>query len=148
VRQPLYVAFWTRFLERLAVERPGWSNATKPQPTNWMQMPCPLKGLSFYSPSFAQGGKLRSELYLDFADPDQVTEVFDKLAEQKDLIESTYGDALTWAALPGKRAARIGDYAPGSVTNGDDFDAYIDWFFDSGDRLRAAIDAALARLQS
>jgi hypothetical protein len=146
-KAPLYVAFWTRFLERLAIERPGWSNARKPQPTNWMQMPCPFKGLSYYSPSFAQGGKLRNELYLDFTDPEQVTEVFEKLAAQKDLIESTYGGPLTWEALPGKRAARIGDYAPGSVTNGDDFDAYIDWFFHSGDRLRSAIDAATARIR-
>lgn len=59
----LYVAFWTRFLERLARERPTWSRARKPQAANWIAMPSPFKGLSYYSASFAQGGKPRSELY-------------------------------------------------------------------------------------
>lgn len=143
-KAPLYVNFWTRFLERLAVERPGWSKARKPQPANWFSMPAPIKGLSYYSVSFAQGGKLRSELYLDSQDAGQVEELFERLATQKDLIESAYGKELSWERLPGRRACRIADYRPGDVTQGDAFDGYIDWFFDSGSRLRAAIDAALA----
>lgn len=38
----LYVAFWTRFLERLTVERPDWSNSKKAQAANWIQMPWPV----------------------------------------------------------------------------------------------------------
>jgi hypothetical protein len=143
-KAPLYVAFWTRFLERQAAERPSWSNAKKPQAANWIQMPCPFKGLSYYSASFAQGGKLRNELYLDSDDPDQVIQIFNRLASKKGLIEATYGGPLVWEELPGKRACRIADYATGDVVNGDSFDQYIDWFFDSGDRLRAAINAALS----
>jgi hypothetical protein len=32
------------------------------------------------------------------------------------------------------------------VSNRDQFDAYIDWFFDSGTRLRAAFDLAATKL--
>ncbi|WP_171042199.1 DUF4268 domain-containing protein [Sinomonas gamaensis] len=143
-RLPLYVAFWTRFLERLSVERPGWSKARKPQAANWFSMPCPFKGLSYYSASFAQGGKLRSELYLDSVDAEQVQKLFECLAANKGLIEEVYGAPLTWEDLPNRRACRIADYSVGEVTNGDAFDDYIDWFFDTGARLRAAVDAALA----
>ena len=143
-KAPLYTAFWTRFLQRLALERPGWSKARKPQATNWISMPCPFKGLSYYSASFAQGGKLRSELYLDFEDGDQVDRLFSALAAHKELIEATYGGPLTWEELPNRRACRITDYTNGDVIDGDAHDQYIDWFFDTGSRLRAAIDAAVA----
>lgn len=142
-KSPLYVAFWTRFLERLAIEHPKWSKARKPQAANWFSMPCPFKGLSYYSFSFAQGGKLRSELYIDFEDAEQVGKLFASLADQKGLIEATYGAALTWEDLPNRRACRIADYSVGDVTQGDAFDEYIDWFFETGTRLRAAIDAAV-----
>lgn len=141
-KAPLYHAFWARFLTRLAGERPAWSRARKPQASNWLSMPCPFKGGPYYSASFAQGAKLRSELYIDYADPDLVVELFDSLVQAKDLIESVYGGSLAWEELPGKRACRIADYAPGSVLNADAFDQYIDWFIDSGDRLRKAVEAA------
>jgi Domain of unknown function (DUF4268) len=64
----------------------------------------------------------------------------------KDKIEAIYGGPLVWEDLPGKRARRIADYRDGEVTNGDQFDAYIDWFFDAGTRLRAALDSAAAKL--
>lgn len=143
-KAPLYVSFWTRFLERIALEHPGWSKARKPQPTNWLSMPSPIKGLSYYAASFAQGGKVRNELYLDAESPEAVVALFESLAAHKNVIEDTYGGPLTWEELPGKRACRIADYALGQVTEGDKFDDYIDWFFDSGARLRAAIDSALS----
>jgi hypothetical protein len=65
-KAPLYEAFWTRFLERVRIEHPDWTNARKPQTSNWISMPCrPFKGGPNYSISFAQGGKLRSELPLE-----------------------------------------------------------------------------------
>lgn len=73
-----------------------------------------------------------------------MVELFIRLASKKHLIEETYGGPLVWEELPGKRACRVADYAIGDVVNGDSFDEYIDWFLDSGDRLRKAVNAALA----
>jgi hypothetical protein len=72
--------------------------------------------------------------------------LFEQLAAMKDEIEASYGAPLVWEDLPGKRACRIADYGQGDVSNGDRFDEYVDWFFDTGIRLRTAIGAAAKRL--
>jgi len=140
-KAPLYQAFWARFLERVKAERPGWTNAQKPQTVNWFAMPCPFKGGPYYAASFAQGGKLRSELYIDYTDPEQSAALFEALAAHKETVESAYGADLSWEDLPNRRACRIAAYSIGDVLNGGEFDNYIDWFFDTGSRLRAAIDS-------
>ena len=145
-KAPLYRAFWTRFLERVKVERPGWTNAQKPQMSSWFPMACPFKGGPHYAVRFAQGGKLCHELYIDFGDSEANDTLFEQLAEMKGVIEADYGGALTWEELPGKRACRIADYRDGDVVNGDEHDAYIDWFFNRGTRLRTAMEAAAARI--
>lgn len=147
-KAPLYQAFWTRFLERVKAEHPGWTNAQKPQTANWFVMACPFKGGPYYAASFGQGGKLRSELYIDYGDAEQNTALFDTLATHKGVIESVYGSALSWEDLPDKRACRIADYASGDVLNGDQFDDYINWFFDAGARLRAAIEGVVPLIES
>ena len=146
-KAPLYEAFWTRFLERVRIEHPDWTNARKPPTSNWISMPCrPFKGGPNYSISFAQGGKLRSEFYIDFGDVDANMALFERLAAIKEEIEASYGAPLVWEDLPGKRACRIADYGQGDVSNGDQFDEYIDWFFDTGSRLRTVIGVAARTL--
>ncbi|MFA9430750.1 DUF4268 domain-containing protein [Egicoccus sp. AB-alg2] len=140
-KAPLYREFWTRFLDRVKVEFPGWTNATKPQIANWFSMACPFKGGSYYSASFAAGGKLRTELYIDFGDEELNRSLFEQLATHRTMLEEVYGGSLSWEDLPGKRACRVADYGDGDVTNGDLHDEYIDWFFDTGRRLRAAVDS-------
>jgi hypothetical protein len=91
-------------------------------------MPCPIKGGPHYAVSFAQGGKLRSELYIDFGNAPQNASLFESFAEKKARIERHDGAPLSWEELPDRRACRIADYSDGDVTNGDEFDHYIDWF--------------------
>ena len=145
-KAPLYQAFWTRFLERVHKEHPGWTNARKPQIANWLSMPCPFKGGSYYAASFAQGGKLRNELYIDAGDQAANAALFEQLAAVRDEIEAAYRGPLAWEALPTRRACRIAVYGDGDVSNGDQFDTYIDWFFDTGTRLRVALGAAATKL--
>lgn len=145
-KAPLYQSFWTRFLERVKQERPGWTNAQKPQTANWFAMACPFKGGPYFAASFAQGGKLRYELYIDFGNGEANTDLFNALSLQKAEIESEFGEPLSWEALPEKRASRIATYGEGDVTNGDKFDDYISWFFESGGRLRTAIEHASTRM--
>ena len=147
-KAPLYREFWTRFLERVGAEHPEWTNASKPQTANWFAMACPFKGGPYYAFSFAAGGKLRSELYIDFGDAETNTELFASLAERRDAIEQVYGSRLSWEELEGKRACRIADYGDGDVANVDQHDAYIDWFFDRGGRLRQAVESAAEELRT
>ncbi|MDP8900327.1 MAG: DUF4268 domain-containing protein [Actinomycetota bacterium] len=142
----LYLEFWSRFLERVKEEHPSWTRAKKPGPANWFAMACPFKGGPYYAFSFAQGGKLRSELYIDYTDGDAVATLYSGLSARRERIEAIYGAPLSWEELPDRRASRVADYEEGDVANTDLHDRYIDWFFDSGHRLRQAIDGVVSEL--
>jgi hypothetical protein len=106
----------------------------------------PVQGRSLLLHQLCQGGKLRTELYIDFGDADANMVQFERLAGIKEEIEASYGAPLVWEDLPGRQACRIADYGQGDISHGDRFDEYIDWFFDTGTRLRTAIGAAAKRL--
>ena len=138
-KAPAYVAFWTRFLDRVKGERPGWTRAHKPGPSNWLSMPSPFKGGPTYNASFAAGGKLRTELYIDYGNGDANLALFNWLFDQREAIEADYVGPLVWEELTGRRACRVADFRSGDVANLDEHDEYIDWFFDTGARLRKAL---------
>jgi hypothetical protein len=146
-KAPLYRQFWTRFLERVKVEHPGWTSAQKPQVANWFPMASPFKGGSNYTLGFAAGGKLRVELYIDFGDPDLNSAVFEQLEAKKDVIEGEYGGELSWEPLPGKQACRIADYGTGDVANVDEHEDYITWMLQSMAHLRYAIGSVSSTIE-
>jgi hypothetical protein len=146
-RGPLYRRFWTKFLDRLSAEHPDWSRARKPPTANWFSIPWPYKGGPFYSFVFTLEHRIRVELYIDYGDPDRNEELFNALSSRRDEIERTFGSELSWEALPERRACRIATYGVGDVTEEDEFDSYIDWFFEAGVRLRNAIEGVAAQVQ-
>jgi hypothetical protein len=103
-------------------------------------MPCPFKGGSGFAAVFVIAGKIRTELYIDYVSPEAVTELFAFLVDRKAEIEAVYGGPLEWEELENRRASRIADYRPGDVTNDDAHEEYLDWFFDTGTRLRKALE--------
>ena len=104
-----------------------------------MDFPSPIKGTRI-NPSFAQGGRLRHEIYIDTGDRAQNEMIFEHLSQQQDLFEAEYGHPLQWEALPNARASRIADYRDDAdVTFVDRHDEFITWFFDAGVRLRRAL---------
>ncbi|HUG86240.1 MAG TPA: DUF4268 domain-containing protein, partial [Euzebya sp.] len=136
-----YLRFWTRYLERVHAEHPGWTRAQKPQTANWMSQPSVVPG-AFISVSFAAGGRLRHELYIDSEDGEIAQRTFDGLAAHQHLLEERYGRPLSFEPLPERRACRIAEYRDeGDVMDVDRHDKFIEWFFDAGTRLRAALAA-------
>ena len=49
---------------------------------------------------------------------------------------------MTWERLDGKRASRVAAYTDGAVESSENWDQYIDWFFDTQERLRSALNTA------
>jgi hypothetical protein len=138
-----YREFWTRFFEEVRIQRPNWSKATTPPATNWFQMPSPYKG-AFYLVSFAAGGRLRSELYIDTGDAATSLALFNRLRGHATDVEAAYGGQLSWEELSGKRACRISDYrADADVLRSSEHDAYIEWLIDANTRLRTALDKVI-----
>jgi hypothetical protein len=136
----LYLDFWTRALERIREVHPEWTAATKGAVSNWIWLRPPIRGAA-HSLSFAQGGRLRGELYIDSGDAERNDQIFGALFVHREAFESAYGRPLEWDRIEGRRACRIADYANGDVSQSDRHDEFIAWFIDSGERLRRAIAA-------
>jgi hypothetical protein len=100
--------------------------------------PSPIRGTSFNF-SFARGGRLRNELYIDSGDQEENDHIFQAIASQRQELEASYGRPLEFEALEDKRAARIADYRDGDVVDEDSYEQFIDWFIDSGRRLRRSL---------
>ena len=103
-------------------------------------MTAPIRSCGL-SPAFAAGGKIRHELYIDAPTSEQATGRYEALEQQKDALEQAYGRALTWETLPGRRAYRVADYRSGSIIQTTDYDAYMEFFLDAGQRMRRALAA-------
>lgn len=138
-RGALYVEFWQKYLERVQAQQPGWTHA-KASTQSWLWMTAPIRSCGLSS-GFAAGGKIRHELYIDAPTNEQATARYEVLEQQKEALEHAYGRALTWETLPGRRAYRIADYHPGEITHAEEYDTYMEFFLDAGQRMRRALAA-------
>ncbi|MBI4708357.1 MAG: DUF4268 domain-containing protein [Candidatus Omnitrophica bacterium] len=84
------------------------------QPQNWYSFSSGVPGIIF-SNVFVQGGKIRAEVYIDFQDKEKNKILFDKLHQNKEVIEQDFGNELSWERLDDRRASRIGIYRDGSI---------------------------------
>lgn len=135
-----YLQFWTRYLERMNKEHPEWPQSRNPTSSSWMNFTSPIKGIQL-NPSFAQGARLRHEIYIDTRDADRNTEIFDYLSQQKDAIEAEYGGPLDWEELPTKKACRIANYRENAdVVNVGQHEEHITWLLEEGVRLRRVLE--------
>ena len=137
----LYRNFWTRYLERLSAEHPGWSKARTPSSGNWMEFPSGINSIWIGS-SFARGRRLRQGIYINARDRTETEMIFECLLQQRESFEAEYGRPLQWETLPNSRSSLIAEYREdANVAFEDRHDEFIDWFFDAGERMRRALSA-------
>jgi hypothetical protein len=138
-RSEKYRSFWAQYLHRQATEHADWGRRGTPQPANWMSFGGPFPGTQI-NPSFAQGRRLRHELYIDRSDGGANLALFELLRDHKETIEAAYGLPLEFDPIEGRRACRIAAYREdGDIEDEDQWTAYLDWFLDAGERLRRAL---------
>ena len=91
----LYVQFWGRFLERVHAERPDWTGWRAVGPAELVRDDGARSRGCIISSSFAQGDRLRHELYIDTGDGERNDEIFEYLRNQQEQIEAAYGQSST-----------------------------------------------------
>jgi hypothetical protein len=123
---PLYLAFWSKFLERVRAEHPDWTRGN-PVAQNWLWMTSPLRGCGLSS-AFTSGGRIRHELYIDRATAEECSAIYRALFPQRERLERAYGGPLEWEELPARKACRIAEYSDGDVTRANKYDRYVDFF--------------------
>lgn len=96
-------------------ENHKFTNARAGQPQSWYTFASENSKVFKYSTSFASGGRVRTEVYIDTSDKAKNEQLFDLLYLDKDAIESEFGSQLTWEKLETKRASRIAIYRDGNI---------------------------------
>lgn len=92
-----------------------FTNARAGQPQNWYTFASENSKVYKYSTSFAQGGRVRVELYIDCGDKTKNEQLFDCLLQRKQEIQVTIGLELEWEKLENRRACRIVAYRDGNI---------------------------------
>ena len=113
-----YREFFQALIDDLR-ENHKFTGARIGQPQNWYAFSSGFSGIPF-SAVFAQGGRVRVEVYIDQGDAEKNKALFDALKEQQETIEADYGANLEWERLDDKRASRIAAYRKGSIESSDD----------------------------
>lgn len=113
--QELYQKYFQSLIDELR-EKHRFTNARVGQPQNWYSFASEQSKVFKYGTSFAANDRVRTEIYIDMGDQIKNKELFDKLFEQKEIIEKEFGNELTWERLDDKRACRICNYIDGSIS--------------------------------
>ena len=100
-------------------EKYQFTNAKIGQPQNWYSFSSGVSGILFGA-VFVQGGKARTELYVDVGEGEKNKALFDWLYDQREEIHSKLGKELEWERLDDKRASRIAVYRDGSIQSNEE----------------------------
>jgi hypothetical protein len=112
-----YRSYFQDLIDELR-ETHHFTSARAGQPQNWYSFSSGCTGLT-YGANFTQDGKARAELYIDLGDPEKNKFVFNRLLEDKDGIEQSLGQSVSWEALENRRASRLALYRDGSIEDSD-----------------------------
>jgi len=108
-----YQKYFQELIDELR-EKHKFSNARKGQPQSWYSFAAGYTGIT-YGMSFALGNRVRVDLYIDQGDEEKNKSIFDLIYQDRELIESQFGEKLEWERLDEKRACRIAIYREGSI---------------------------------
>ena len=144
----LYQQFFQRLIDDLR-ENHRFTNARIGQPQNWYTFSTRTNGFQ-YGISFAAGGRVRAEIYIDFGQGDQNLAALEALCSKKTALEQAFGEPLEWERLEGKRACRIAVYRRGTIEDSSaSLEEYHRWAVDCLLRLKMVfgpeLPAAAAR---
>ena len=109
-----YRNFFQKLIDDLRVSH-QFTKAKIAQPQSWYTFSSENSKYFKYSASFANGGRVRAEVYIDCADKARNEALFDILQKDQSAIEAEFGASLSWELLEKRRACRIASYRDGTI---------------------------------
>jgi len=114
-----YKAFWRGLLQEIAQIDPGATTASAERvpAQSWYGISIGKSGFQdLFAFSYEGSSRIvRAELYIDVGDKDQNEAIFDRFLEEKDAIESEFGERLSWERRDDVRMSKIYVKRPGSL---------------------------------
>lgn len=135
----LYYAFWRRYVEKLRREHPDWVRG-EPSFRSHLATHSPVKG-TILTANFGERGRIMHQMWIDSGDAGRNKAIFDRLAERRTEFERAYGRSLEWDWREDRKACKIVDAREGSIGSEGEYEEYIEWFVDAGERFRRALEA-------
>ena len=145
-RKEKYRLFFQTLMDTLREEH-DFTWARKAQPQNWYSF---SSGTSWirYDVNFTADGRARVSLSIDSPDRERTRLAFEKLEQQKAVLESELG-ALTWDRSNNRRATRISTLRPGSIDDDQEtLEEVRRWMLDSLLAFKRVFGPRLAALAS
>lgn len=109
-----YRTFFQGLIDELRTKY-QFTKAKLGQPQSWYTFSSENSKVFKYSASFALGGRVRAEVYIDCEDKAKNEAILDVLLESRGEIEKEFGAELSWERLESKRACRIACYRDGEI---------------------------------
>ncbi|MBI0471286.1 DUF4268 domain-containing protein [Pectobacterium parmentieri] len=143
-RHQLRKAFWTKMLERLKASTCTLYNNISPSTDHWLSAGSGISAVS-YNLIFSKK-EIRVELWIAKASAESNTFAFNWLYERKEMIESTFGHALKWESLPGKKSCRISFATFATSLDESNWREMIDWLLVNLTAFEKALDPFITPL--
>ena len=141
-----YRRFYQKLIDELR-ERHRFTNAKAAQAQCWYAFSSGQTGFK-YSGNFTGEDTVRAEVYIDCDEGNLAKQRFDALYQQKEQIETEFGEPLEWQRLDEKRACRICIHRGGSVEDSDErLDEIRQWLVLRLLKLKKVFGARLAGLR-
>lgn len=122
--QELQLKYWSHLSEFL--NKNSQFKIHSPRPQGWYTFSLGKTNVNLITSISSQPGKLAASLYLY----NNMKEKYDSLYEQKDSIENSFGESLTWENNPNKQTAVIKLEMGADIDNEDDWSRQHEWFKD------------------
>jgi hypothetical protein len=109
-----YRAYFQSLIDELRTKY-NFTNARTGLPQNWYFFASENSRIYKYGTSFANGDRVRVEVYLECGDKAKNELLFDCLQRQTSVIQQEFGSELNWERLDDKRGCRIATYHDGRI---------------------------------
>jgi len=109
-RHMLRKTWWTQLLVKAKSKTKLHANIS-PGKDNWVGAGAGKSGLAYNY--FVLQHRTGIELYIDTGDKDENKRIFDRLHQERNAIESIFGEDIAWERLDNRRACRIAKYYDG-----------------------------------
>lgn len=120
-----YVPFYQALMDELR-EKHKFTNVRKAQHQNWYAFSSGHSGVK-YLVSFKSDGKLYVETRIDVQDKQRNKAIFDSFNDNREAIEKSLGQSLTWDRNDNYQYSTIHTSLPASIDDAARYDEYRSW---------------------